>query len=173
MNVTNGLAVIIKANGQLGVASSSSRYKQDIKSMGDASNPLMQLRPVTFRYKQAEDDGSRPMQYGLIAEEVAAVMPELAVYNDDGSPESVAYQVLPSLLLNEYQKQSKELKQTQAKLTAVETDYKAKLEATESKLIANEAKLEEMEAEMAAIKTMLQRLAAANDNTKQLAQVSQ
>jgi trimeric autotransporter adhesin len=120
--LAGGLAVLVNQNGKLGVATSSSRYKQDIKSMGDASNPLLQLRPVTFRYKQAEEDGSRPMQYGLIAEEVAAVMPELAVYNDDGSPESVAYQVLPSLLLNEYQKQNKELKETKAKLEAMEAE---------------------------------------------------
>ena len=148
--------------------------------MGDASNPLLQLRPVTFRYKQAEEDGSRPMQYGLIAEEVAAVMPELAIYNEDGSPESVAYQVLPSLLLNEYQKQNKELKQTQAKLTAVETDYKAKLEATESKLmatesklVANEAKLEAMAEEMASMKAMLLRLAAAGHGANHFAQAGQ
>lgn len=173
VNVTGGQAVVVTSSGQLGVVSSSARYKQDIQPMGDASNPLMQLRPVTFHYKQAEQDGRRPLQYGLVAEEVAEVMPELAIYNEDGSPESVAYQVLPSLLLNEYQKQNKELKQTQAKLAAVESDYKAKLEATESKLVANETKLETMEAEMASMKAMLLHLAAANDNNKQLAQAGQ
>ena len=111
--------------------------------MGDASDPLMQLRPVTFHYKQAEEDGSRPLQYGLIAEEVAEVMPELAVYNEDGTAESVAYQTLPTLLLNEYQKQNR------------------KLATTEAKLSAAEQRLDAMEAEMAAMKVMLEKLASA------------
>lgn len=126
--------------------------------MGDASKPLLQLRPVTFRYRQAEEDGSRPMQYGLIAEEVAAVMPELAVYNEDGSPESVAYQVLPSLLLNQYQKQAKEL-----------AIGKSELASTKAELSEAKIKLEAIESEMAAMKLMLSKLAAAKSGQTQLA----
>jgi hypothetical protein len=155
INVTGGQAVLVNAAGQLGVASSSRRYKQDIHPMGDASNRLLELRPVTFHYKQAEEDGSRPLQYGLIAEEVAEVMPELAVYNSDGTPESVAYQVLPSLLLNEYQKQARELSEAKAKLAAVEADYKTKLEA--------------VEAEMASMKFMLSKLANAKSGSMTVA----
>jgi hypothetical protein len=73
--------------------------------MADASAPLRKLRPVTFRYKQPHDDGSKRIQYGLIAEEVAEVLPDLAVFNPDGSPETVKYHLLPSLLLNEVQGQ--------------------------------------------------------------------
>ena len=124
-NVTNGLTVLVDANGQLGVPMSSMRYKQDVQPMGDASSALMQLRPVTFRYKDADEDGTRPLQYGLIAEEVAKAMPDLAVYNADGTPESVAYQVLPSLLLNEYQKQNRELAETKAKLAAMQSEMDA------------------------------------------------
>jgi len=72
--------------------------------MSDGSEALHQLRPVTFRYKQAYEDGQKPIQYGLIAEEVAEVFPELAVYNEDGQPETVKYQLLSSLLLNEFLK---------------------------------------------------------------------
>ena len=151
VNVTGGQAVLVDANGQLGVASSSARYKQDIHPMGDASNRLLELRPVTFHYKQAEDDGSRPLQYGLIAEDVAAVMPELAVYNEDGTPESVAYQVLPSLLLNEYQKQAKELANTKAELAETKAQFEA------------------MEADMASIKLMLSKLASVQGGQTQLA----
>ncbi len=73
--------------------------------MGEASAALRQLRPVTFRYKKPYDDGSKPIQYGLIAEEVAEVLPDLVVFNADGKPETVAYHLLPSFLLAEYQRQ--------------------------------------------------------------------
>ena len=135
--VNRGQAVQVDANGQLGTSRSSIRYKEDVHSMGDASNPLMNLRPVTFRYKEAEPDGGKPIQYGLIAEEVEKVMPDLVIYNDKGTPESVAYEILPSLLLNEYQKQGREL-------------------------AAAKARLEAMEAEMAAMRVVLNRLAAAS-----------
>lgn len=77
-NAMGGQAVVVDANGQLGVVSSSRRCKQDIQSMGDASNALRQLRPEAFHCKEAAPDGSKPPQYGLIAGEVAQVMPELA-----------------------------------------------------------------------------------------------
>jgi hypothetical protein len=124
-NVTGGQAVVVSANGQLGVTSSSARYKKDIQPMGDASDPLMQLRPVTFHYKLPDADGSKPLQYGLIAEEVEQVMPDLVIYNKDGTPESVAYQLLPSLLLNEYQKQARELAETKAKLEGMDAELAA------------------------------------------------
>ncbi len=146
--LSGGLAVLVNADGKLGVATSSRRYKQNIQPMGDASNRLLELRPVTFEYKQAEEDGSHPLQYGLIAEDVAAVMPELAVYNEDGTPESVAYQVLPSLLLNEYQKQAKELADTRAELAGTK------------------AKFETLEAELADLKLTVSRLAAAPSATQ-------
>ena len=117
VTVTSGSAVLVNSSGQLGVASSSRRYKEDIQPMGDISDRLMDLRPVTFRYKEADEAGNKPIQYGLIAEEVDTAMPELVVRNDDGSPETVAYHVLPSLLLNEYQKQHQELAVTKADLS--------------------------------------------------------
>jgi hypothetical protein len=143
-----GQLVMVNANGQLGVTSSSQRYKENIQPMGDASNPLMQLRPVTFHYKQAEEDGSKPMQYGLIAEEVEQAMPDLVIYNKDGTPESVAYQLLPSLLLNEYQKQTH------------------KLAAAETELAETRSRLEAMDAELAALKLAVSRLAAAPSSVK-------
>src|SRR5207244_8211271 len=73
----SGAAVFVNANGQLGVAPSSRRFKEDIRNMGDASSRLMQLRPVTFLYRPEFVAGPRTLQYGLIAEEVASVYPEL------------------------------------------------------------------------------------------------
>jgi hypothetical protein len=101
----SGVPVLVSSSGQLGVASSSRRFKQDIADMGDATANLMRLRPVTYRYKQPFEDGSQPLQYGLIAEEVVQVYPELVAHSADGKIETVKYQLLDSMLLNEMQKQ--------------------------------------------------------------------
>ena len=74
--------------------------------MGDASSGLMRLRPVAFRYKKPFDDGSKPIQYGLIAEEVAEVYPDMVARSTDGQIQTVKYQVLGPMLLNELQKQN-------------------------------------------------------------------
>jgi Chaperone of endosialidase len=97
--------VVIDPNGQLGTLPSSRRYKEDIADMGDASSGLLRLRPVVFRYRQPYRDGSKPIDYGLIAEEVADVFPDLVVKRDDGQVETVQYQKLVPMLLNEVQKQ--------------------------------------------------------------------
>jgi hypothetical protein len=102
----DAVPVLIDSNGQLGTISSSRRYKEDIQSMGETSSGLMRLHPVTFRYKKPFSDGSQPIQYGLIAEEVAEVYPDLVARSADGHVETVKYQVLDSMLLNELQKQN-------------------------------------------------------------------
>jgi hypothetical protein len=80
--------LIDTTNGQLGVTSSSRRYKEDIQDMGEASHDLMRLRPVTFRYQKPFADGSKAIQYGLIAEAVAGVYPDLVAYSADGQIET-------------------------------------------------------------------------------------
>ena len=85
------MPVCVDPNGTLGTtgctsAPSSRRFKEQIADMGDSSSKLLQLRPVTFFYKPQYDDGSRTLQYGLIAEEVAKVYPEMAVYDKDSQP---------------------------------------------------------------------------------------
>ena len=102
--------VCVDANGKLwGTAgtcgSSSRRFKDQIASMGESSSKLFQLRPVSFFYKPQYDDGTHAVQYGLIAEEVAKVYPEMAVYDKDGQPSGVKYQLLAPMLLNELQKE--------------------------------------------------------------------
>jgi hypothetical protein len=77
--------------------------------MGSASDRLLQLHPVTFRYKEAYANGEQPLDYGLIAEEVADVFPELVVFNDENQPETVKYRLISSMLLNEVQKQHTKL----------------------------------------------------------------
>jgi len=99
--LSGAVPVVIDSNGQLGTVSSSRRYKEDIQDMGEASSGLMRLRPVTFRYK----DGSKPIDYGLIAEEVADVYPDLVAHSSDGEIETVQYQKVSAMLLNEVQRQ--------------------------------------------------------------------
>jgi len=107
-----GLPVYVDTDGQLGTVVSSRRFKEDIRDMGTISERLLRLRPVAFRYRKSLADGSKPLHYGLIAEEVAQVFPELVVYGRDGKPEAVKYDLLPALLLNEFQHQN-------AKMTAL------------------------------------------------------
>jgi len=139
VGVSGGAPVVVNSNGQLGVENvSSERYKEDIRDMGDSSDGLLRLRPVTFRYKKVFDGGSKPLQYGLIAEEVADVYPDLVLRGKQGEVEGVQYQKLPALLLNELQKQYRH---------AEEQDRTAKEQAeTIQKL---EARLAALEAQLA------------------------
>ena len=105
-STVTGVAVDVNTStGQLGVAGSSRRFKEQIHDMGESSSALMKLRPVTFLYKPEYDKGLRTLQYGLIAEEVADIYPDLVAYEPDGKPYTVKYQYLTTMLLNEMQKQ--------------------------------------------------------------------
>ena len=101
--VTTGLTavpVFIDTNGQLGTTSSSRRYKSNIVSMRDQTEPVMKLRPVNFIYKS---DASEKLQYGLIAEEVAEIYPELVVHDKDGEIYTIQYMNLIPILLTQVQ----------------------------------------------------------------------
>jgi endosialidase-like protein len=120
--------VVVNNDGQLGIVMSSSRFKEAIEPMGEASQGLLRLRPVRFRYRDAAPDA--PPQYGLIAEEVAEVYPELVHAGPDGRPLTVLYQALPALLLNELQRQERRLvdKDRQlAELTAAVAELAAQI----------------------------------------------
>ena len=119
--VADAIQVLIDSSGQLGTVSSSRRYKEDIQDMGRASAGLLDLRPVTFRYTQASTDGATPIQYGLIAEEVAAIYPDVVVYNDAGQPETVQYRKVNAMLLNEVQRQHRQIEAQQEQLEALRT----------------------------------------------------
>ena len=117
----DAIPVVIDSNGQLGTVSSSRRFKEDINDMDTVSGGLMRLRPVTFRYRKPFADGSKPIQYGLIAEEVADVYPDLVVHSADGQIETVKYQVLDSMLLNELQKEHKQVQEQAETIRVLET----------------------------------------------------
>jgi len=100
----SGVAVFVNPSGQLGTSTSSRRFKDDIADMAGESDLLMKLRPVAFYYKPELDD-THARQYGLVAEEVAQVAPQLVVYGKDGAPQTVRYHFVNAMLLNEVQKQ--------------------------------------------------------------------
>jgi hypothetical protein len=133
----SGVPVLVSSSGQLGIAQSSRRFKEDIQDMGADSHGLLRLRPVTFRYKQPFADGSKPIQYGLIAEEVADVYPDLVARSADGQIETVKYQVLDSMLLNEVQHQDAQLAALKEELTTKTEELRSlrqRLERLESLL---------------------------------------
>ena len=117
-----GTEVTVNRNGQLGVLPSSARYKRDIHDMGGASAGLMKLRPVSFRYKS---DPSGTLQYGLVAEEVERVYPELVVHGTDGKVQSVRYLEFTALLLNELQKLDERMQTKDRQIAAQQREINA------------------------------------------------
>jgi Chaperone of endosialidase len=104
-NIGANPAVVVNGEGQLGVETSSRRFKTDIHPLSSQMDRLMELRPVSFRYKHADVNGPSRVQYGLLAEQVARVFPNLVVRGRDGRPYTVLYQELPALLLAQAQRQ--------------------------------------------------------------------
>ena len=114
---TGGSAVFVNATGKLGTLTSSARFKDDIKPMNKASESLFALNPVTFHYKKAIDANGTP-QFGLVAEEVAKVNPDLVINDPNGKPYTVRYEAVNAMLLNEFLKEHRtvqELKVTAEK----------------------------------------------------------
>lgn len=133
----NAIPVVIDSAGQLGTVSSSRRVKRDIEDMGDTTSTIMSLRPVRFRYTAHGPEA--PRQYGLVAEEVAEVAPDLVARKDTGEVETVFYDKVNAMLLNEVQKLHGELQRERnenrklgARLTAIEASLskQANVEAT-------------------------------------------
>ena len=106
--VSGGVAVYVNPSGQLGTLTSSARFKQEIQHMGEASDVLLALRPVTFRYKP-EIDPQGLRQYGLVAEDVEKVDPDLVARDDQGQPYSVRYEAVNAMLLNEFLKEHEQV----------------------------------------------------------------
>jgi trimeric autotransporter adhesin len=107
-SITGGTSVVVTSNGRLGTVASSQRFKDDIKPMDKASEAILALKPVTFRYKEHIDPDRIP-QFGLIAEDVAKVNPDLVVRDTDGKLNTVRYDAVNAMLLNEFLKEHKKV----------------------------------------------------------------
>jgi hypothetical protein len=165
---TKGVIVFVNANGQLGTLKSSRRFKKDIRDMGAVSDKLMQLRPVTFRYNDLAEQGPHDLQYGLIAEEVAKVYPDLVQYDKAGKPYTIYYHLLTPMLLNELQKEHRQnsaMKNTVASLKMAVTAQNARITALNaehrSEIAALNARLTAQTNALAALKQAQQQQLAA------------
>ena len=115
---TDAIPVVIDSLGQLGTVSSSRRFKKEIKPMDKASEPILALKPVTFHYK---GDTKDTRQFGLIAEEVAEVNPDLVARDKDGEVYTVRYDQINAMLLNEFLKEYKKVEAQQVAITGLES----------------------------------------------------
>jgi hypothetical protein len=114
-NPIAGSPVNIDSNGQLGVATSSKRFKNQVKPMNKASEAILALKPVTFCYKPELDPKGTP-QFGLIAEEVAKINPDLTTRDREGKPYTVRYDAVNAMLLNEFLKEHRKVEQQQKQI---------------------------------------------------------
>jgi hypothetical protein len=137
----NAIPVVIDSDGQLGTQSSSRRFKKDIEFMTKDSEAILALKPVTFHYK---NDKTNSPQFGLIAEEVAKVNPDLVVRGENGEIYTVRYEAVNAMLLNEFLKEHTAFLEEQKKVQMLE----AALAAVNDRLKEQDAKIEKVSAGM-------------------------
>jgi hypothetical protein len=136
--IGGGGAVRVNASGQLGTAPSSARFKENIKPIDKASEAIHALKPVTFRYKQEIDPEGIP-QFGLVAEEVEKVNPDLVARDPDGKVYTVRYEAVNAMLLNEFLKEHKKVEEQQASIAELKStvaQQKRDFQATAAQLTA-------------------------------------
>jgi hypothetical protein len=139
-----GSTVVVNASGQLGIAASSERFKDEIKPMNRVSEALFALKPVTFRYKR-EIDPTRTSQFGLVAEDAEKLNPDLVVRDKEGKPYSVRYDQVNAMLLNELLKEhrkNEEQEKTIAELKSGMTALAATVKEQASQIQNVSAQLE-------------------------------
>ena len=119
----NGSPVYVNAVGQLGVLPSSERFKEQIKPMDNASEPILGVEPVTFHYKK-EIDLDAVSQFGLVAEKLASVSPDLVERDDQGKPYTVRYDAVNAMLLNEFLKEHRRVQDLECALDELSTRLK-------------------------------------------------
>jgi Chaperone of endosialidase len=123
VTVAGGVGVIIDTTGHLGTTTSSERFKDEIKPMDKASEAILALKPVTFRYKHELDPDGIP-QFGLVAEQVEKVNPDLVARDADGKINTVRYEAVNAMLLNEFLKEHRKVEEQQKEIAALAAQLK-------------------------------------------------
>jgi hypothetical protein len=148
--------VVVNSAGKLGTVVSSRRFKDDIKPMDQASEALFALKPVSFHYKKEIDPESIP-QFGLVAEDVEKVNPDLVVRDAEGKVNTVRYDAVNAMLLNEFlkehrtvEKQSRKVQEQEATIAQLKQDFQSKLAEQDKQIKMLTAGLQEMSARLAA-----------------------
>jgi predicted ribosome quality control (RQC) complex YloA/Tae2 family protein len=133
------LPVVVSDSGQLGTASSSRRFKKEIKPMDKASESILALKPVTFHYK---GDHRGTPQFGLIAEDVAAANPDLVVHDKDGEIYTVRYDAVNAMLLNEFLKEHRKVEKLEATVERQHKDFEAAVADLKGQILKVSAQLQ-------------------------------
>jgi trimeric autotransporter adhesin len=136
-----GAAVFVNADGKLGTMTSSKRFKDEIKPMSKASEAILALKPVTFRYKKEIDSEGIP-QFGLVAEDVEKINPDLVVRDKNGELLSVRYEQINAMLLNEFLKEHRKVEQQRKDFEAAIAQQQKQIEALTAGLQKVSAQLE-------------------------------
>ena len=131
-----GSTVVVNANGQLGIAASSERFKDEIKPMDKASEAILALQPVTFYYKK-EIDPTRTSQFGLVAEDVEKVNPALVVRDEEGKPYSVRYDKVNAMLLNEFLKEHRKNEEQEKTIAELKSGMTALAATVKEQAVSN------------------------------------
>ena len=137
--------MVVDQKGQLGVATSSARYKENIQPMAHSSEAILSLQPVTFRYKKELDPEAIP-EFGLVAEEVAKVNPDLVARDEEGKPYTVRYEAVNAMLLNEFLKEHRKVEKLGRKLIKQEdeiAELRSALQAQAAQIQKVSARMEE------------------------------
>ncbi len=155
ITISGGAAVYVNSSGQLGTLTSSARYKGEIKPMEKASEAILALKPVTFRYKK-ELDPDRVPQFGLVAEDVAKVNPALVLPDKEGKPYTVRYEAINAMLLNEFLKEHKKVEEQQATIAELKSTVAQQQKGFESKLTKQEKQIEAVTAGLQKVSAQLE-----------------
>ena len=150
VTVPGGVGVIVGTNGQLGTVVSSARFKDQIQPMDKASEAILALKPVTFRYKKELDPDSTP-QFGLVAEDVEKIDPDLVARGENGKPYSVRYEAVNAMLLNEFLKEHREveaLKATVLREQSINTEQQKEIQVLTGNLQEQATQIHKVSAEL-------------------------
>jgi Chaperone of endosialidase len=157
--VAGGIAVVVDANGQLGTIVSSQRFKDEIKSMDKASESILALRPVTFRYKH-ELDAKGIAQFGLIAEEVEKVNPDLVARDNNGKVFTVRYEAVNAMLLNEFLKQHRKAQEQETTITQLRSTVVEQQKSFQSTFAQQQQEIKVLTASMKEQASQIQKVSA-------------
>jgi uncharacterized coiled-coil protein SlyX len=156
------VGVIVGTNGQLGTVVSAERFKDAIEPMAKASEVILGLKPVTFRYKHELDPEGIP-QFGLVAEDVEKVNPDLVARDEQGKPYTVRYEAVNAMLLNEFLKEHRKVEQQEATITNLKSAMVQQRKDFETSLAEQQKQIE-------ALTTGLQRVSAQAEMSKPVLQ---
>ena len=147
VTVPTGVPVIVDADGHLGTTTSSVRFKEDIKPMDKASEAILALKPVTFRYKRELDSKGIP-QFGLVAEDVEKVNPALVARDAEGKAFTVRYEAVNAMLLNEFLKEHCKVEELEATVMQQQKALQATAAQLQSALRAQTAQIQKVSAQL-------------------------